>query len=90
MTTIEAVGEVGPDHRLVIELPQDVPEGRHRVVVTLLDESEHRHERSKGELEWEGDVLVYNGPIPCDLDIRKLIELNREDRMLHVLLGPSE
>lgn len=94
MTTIETVAEIGPDRKLVITMPEGIPQGSHRVKLTVL-ESERTDERSgseraEGGLEWKGNLLVFNGPVPSDLDIRRHIEQSREERSLSMMPGACE
>lgn len=95
MKTIQTTAKIGPDRRLVIDLPEEIPEGDHRVLVMVLDDAKMPEDHAEGHheaeslLEWEDGLLVYTGEIPSDLDICRLIELDREQRMLHILIGDS-
>jgi len=93
MTRIEAIARVGADRKLSIDAPPEVSEGKHRVVVLLMDDADSAEggpqelAAESGNLEWEGNLLVYNGPVPAQLDICRMIELDREERMIHVMFG---
>jgi hypothetical protein len=92
VTRIEAIAEVGADRKLSIDLPPEVSEGKHRVMVLLLDDetasgANDDSSSESGNLEWEGNLLVYNGPVPAQLDICRMIELDREERTIHVMFG---
>lgn len=95
MKTIETTAKIGPDRRLVVDLPEEVSEGDHRVFIMFLDDEEaptdQPPDRDDAErcLEWENGLLVYTGKIPANLDIRRMIELDRERRMLDILIGNS-
>lgn len=90
MTMIETVAEIGPDRKLTVTLPEEVRQGSRRVMLVVLDDPAANDETAagrEGDLVWEGNLLVYDGPVPADLDIAKLIEQSREERMLSVLFG---
>ena len=38
-------------------------------------------------LEWRDGILVYTGEVSPNIDICELIELLREERMLHLIFG---
>jgi len=94
MTRIETVAEIGPDRKLVIDLPEEVSPGRRHIVLMVLEDDDAKSDPSEvslvGALEREGELLVFNGPVPSDLDIRRLIERDRDERMLSVLFGDGE
>lgn len=93
VTTIEAIANVGADRRLVVHLPEEVSEGNHRVVLTVLDDAEmaeNVNEIAEGGLEWEDGLLVYNGPISETLNIPQMINRHREERMSSVMFGDVE
>ena len=45
MRTIETTAEVGPDGKLVVQLPPDIPPGPHRVVVVVEEQPAERPKR---------------------------------------------
>jgi hypothetical protein len=45
MRTIETAAEVGPDGKLVVQIPPDVPPGPHRVVVVVEEQPAERPKR---------------------------------------------
>lgn len=72
MKTIETTAEIGPDRRLVIDLPIDIPAGRRHVVLVIgeLQEREPTDSESDAEVEpevpplrWDGTLLVYDGEL---------------------------
>jgi hypothetical protein len=95
MTTIQTTADVGPDRQLTVQLPPEVPTGRHRVVLLLLDDgceavADSSEAAPEDFLQWENGLLVYTGPIPTDLDICRQIELVREERMHQIMLAGNE
>lgn len=44
---------------------------------------------AESRLEWKDGMLVYTGEAPPNVNIRELIELDREQRILHVLGLPD-
>lgn len=88
MKTIETTAKVGSDRRLVLQLPDDVLPGEHRVVL-LIDPAEGQEsEPAEQPLIRKGSVLVHTGELTGDPD-RVLHEL-REERMRKLTDGLSE
>lgn len=82
MTTIETTALVADDRRLVLQLPDDVSPGEHRVRVEVDPTLES--EPAQDELTpvaWDGDVLVYGGEGVFAGDINEFIAQERDDRM---------
>lgn len=48
MTALELTGEVGSDHRLVVEVPDSCPPGRHRLLLLLADPIANAIEPAEG------------------------------------------
>jgi len=81
MKTIETTAVVTDDHRLALQLPQDVTPGEHRIVL-LIDEPQpvaNDDQNIETPMRWEGNVLVYDGQYTGS--IRAVIEELREERI---------
>ena len=85
MTTIELTADVGPDHRLTVEVPLSCPPGRHRMLLFVEPPEEQpslTDQPTKSDmdcLEWRNGVLVFTGEL---LDPnRDLVAEDREARM---------
>ena len=95
MTTLETTALVADDRRMVLQVPDDVSPGEHRVRVEIDPVTNGDHEVAPTEqslLRRRGHVLVYDGEMTDDFDIRRLIEQDRDDRMRMILgdFDPSE
>lgn len=95
MTTLETTAHVADDRRMVLQLPDDVSPGEHRVRVEIDPVKNGDHDVEPTEqslLRRRGHVLVYDGEIAEDFDILRLIEQDRDDRMRMILgdFNPSE
>jgi hypothetical protein len=66
--TIETVVEVDEDRRIVVQLPDDVPVGRHRVV-TVLDEAPEKSP-SGNAMDWKFPVLP-EAQWPADMPLTR-------------------
>ncbi len=88
MTMLETTTIVLDDRRLVLQLPDDVSPGEHRVRVEIdpAPEAEPTQDETT-PVVWDGDVLVYGGEGVFTGDIQKFIEQDREDRMRQVSAG---
>ena len=89
MTTISTTAHIGDDRRLVVDLPDDIPTGTHRVTLTLPPEPTASDDAT-GEppFRLKGNVLVFTGtPEDESVDIVRLIEQVREDRERAILSG---
>jgi hypothetical protein len=81
MKTIETTGVVTDDHRLALQLPEDVTPGEHRIVL-LIDEPKpaaNHDQNITTPMRWEGNVLVYDGQYSGSLE--QFIEELREERI---------
>lgn len=88
MTTLETTALVADDRRMVLQMPDDVSPGEHRVRVEIDPVSEA--EEPQDELTpvvWDGDVLVYGGADVFTADINEFIAQEREDRMRKIWGG---
>jgi hypothetical protein len=65
--TIESVVDIAEDRRLVVQLPDDVPVGRHRVV-TVLDESPESP--APAAQEWRFPILE-EAQWPADMPLTR-------------------
>jgi hypothetical protein len=86
MRTIEATTVISEDRKLVIQLPQDVAPGEHRVVVWIDEPAKTPTEpEDAGETptRWEGNVLVYNGTM--EGPVEGLLDQIREERIRQFL-----
>ena len=100
MTTFELTAEVGTDHRLIVDVPNSCPPGRHRVLllvdspVEATDPSdvtspavageETTTELVVGPFAWENGVLVYTGDW-IGPPVEDVVEWEREQRMRDIL-----
>jgi hypothetical protein len=64
MKTIELTAVVGPDRKLIVQLPADIAPGEHRVVVVI----ETPGARSTPMAGWPAHDV---GPWPEDLSLRR-------------------
>ncbi len=87
MRTIEARATVTDDHRLVLQLPQDVVPGDHDVVVFLDMGAPCEESAAETPLRWEDGLLVYGGDAVDGME--DAIDELREERMCHILSGYS-
>jgi len=81
MKTIEITGVVTDDHRLALQLPEDVTPGEHRIVL-LIDEPQppaNHDQNIKTPMRWEGNVLVYDGQYSGSIE--QFIDELREERI---------
>lgn len=70
MRTITAVGTVTADGKLVVPVPEDIPQGSHEVIV-ILEERIPSHEAAENQAGSE-EFLVYDlGPWPERLSLRR-------------------
>jgi hypothetical protein len=69
--TIEAIVKIDEDRRLVVQLPSDVPVGRHRVVA-ILDETpeEPLQAADSAVVPWTFPVLT-NANWPADMPLTR-------------------
>jgi hypothetical protein len=87
MTKITVTAHVGEDRRLVLDLPENVSPGTHRVTVTLEPGSDRPTARispfsEQPGLEWEGDLLVFTGELLEDPN--DVLQRLREERLDHL------
>lgn len=88
MTTLETTTIVPDDRRLVVQLPDDVLPGEHRVRVEIdppLNAGSPQDEPTP--VKWDGNVLVYGGDCKFTGDPQQLIDQDREERMRHIWSG---
>lgn len=88
MTTLETTAIVQDDHRMVLQLPDEVSPGEHRVRVEIdpvLEADQAQDETTP--VAWDGDVLVYGGEGVFKGDIQQFIEQEREGRMRQISGG---
>ena len=81
MKTIETTAVVTADHRLALQLPEDVTPGEHRIVL-LIDElplADQKDQSIQTPMRWEGNVLVYGGQYSGSVE--QFIEELREERI---------
>ena len=98
MTRIETTAVIGEDRTLTVQLPAHVTPGEHKLVVLVdghsaQDESvltDQPSDETEDPFRWENGLLVYTGNMPPDLDIRRLIDEDREERMRHIMAGSDE
>lgn len=100
MTTFELTAEVGADHRLIVDVPNSCPPGRHRllllvdspagaadptdVVVPAVSRVETTTKSVAGPFAWENGVLVYTGEW-MGPPVEDLVAWEREQRMNEIL-----
>ncbi|MGH7200000.1 MAG: hypothetical protein ACREJB_05310 [Planctomycetaceae bacterium] len=96
MTTIELTADIGPDRRLVVELPPQVPIGRRHVLLIIDDvrqetatKEDATPEQGANEppLRWDGTLLVYDGEIAAADE--NLLDEIREQRIRSFFPGVS-
>lgn len=90
MTRIDTTIDVGEDRQLVLQLPEEVRPGEHRVTILIDQPEPTAGEGGEQSLVRKGSVLVYTGkpvgPIENIVD-----EVRRELREKHrFVFGPSE
>lgn len=95
MTIFETTVLVPDDRRLVLQLPEDVSPGEHRVRVEIdpvTNGADDVEPMDQSRLRRDGQVLVYGGEMTEDFDIQHLIEQDRDDRMRTILgdFDPTE
>ncbi len=84
MTTIETIAVVSEDRRLLLQLPDVVLPGEHRIRVEIDPiHVEASAENLETPVAWDGDVLVYAGG-EFSGDIRQFIDDDREDRISQI------
>ena len=100
MIALELTGEVGSDHRLVVEVPDSCPPGRHRLLL-LVDRSANAIEPAEnvaptgprldaalgpvdGPFAWENGILVYTGEW-IGPPVEDIVAWEREQRMREIL-----
>ena len=79
MPRIEATAPIDKDRQLILQLPETVPPGEHRVVVTI----EEQAAKEGSQTRWEGNVLVFNGTIEGKFE--DLLRQVREERIQQFL-----
>ncbi len=100
MTTFELTVDVGTDHRLVVDVPNSCPPGRHRVLLlvdspigfaaasdatsSVVTREETSVESESGPFAWENGVLVYTGDW-IGPPVEDLVEWERDQRMREIL-----
>ncbi len=84
MTTLETIAVVSEDRRLLLQLPDVVLPGEHRIRMEIdpITVAESK-EVIETPVAWDGDVLVYAGG-EFSGDIRQFIDADREDRMSQI------
>jgi hypothetical protein len=88
MTTIETRAHVGPDRKLTIDVPDEVPEGEHDVVVWLKQDADTADEPNREcHLEWDNGLLIYTGPVPQGFDFQRALEESRDERLRQIGTG---
>jgi hypothetical protein len=65
MRTIETRATVGPDGKLTIQLPPDIPAGEHQVVI-VIEERVAKSKKKKLDLP-----VIHVGKWPEDLSLRR-------------------
>lgn len=95
MSPIAVTARVGSDRRIVIDVPDEVPEGEYRVGIWLRPVEDDRpapsaDERPESYLKQEGNLLVYTGPMPDQYDVIESIQRHREERMWTIVFGDME
>jgi hypothetical protein len=81
MKALETTTVVNEDRQLILQLPQAVSVGEHRIVV-LIDEptlAGNHDEETCTPMRWEGNVLVYDGEYTGSLE--EFVEELREERI---------
>ncbi len=66
MKTIDLKAMIGSDHKLVVQLPADIPPGEHQVVV-VIDETTFAETKSSPMADWPVHDV---GPWPENLSFR--------------------
>ena len=95
MTTLETTALVADDRRMVLQLPANVSPGEHRVRVEIDPDTnggDDADQTAQSLLRRRGHVLVFDGELLDEIDIRREIERDRDDRMRMILgdCAPSE
>jgi hypothetical protein len=89
---------IGEDRKVTVQLPSHVAPGEHKLIVLVDGRGAERPNVATNEpsqngddpFRWEEGLLVYTGNMPPDLEIRRLIEEDREERMRHIMAGSGE
>lgn len=87
MTTLETTALVADDRRMVLQVPDEIAPGEHRVRVQIDPVPEDELQDELTPVAWDGDVLVYGGADVLTADINQFIEQEREDRMRKIWGG---
>lgn len=69
--TIEAIVKIDEDRRLVVQLPSDVPVGRHRVVAVLDEATEESLDTANGVTSPWTFPVVANAQWPADMPLTR-------------------
>ena len=85
MTRIETIADVREDRQLVLQLPQEVPPGEHRIVVYIDAVPESDQETAEPSLKRIGSVLVHTGK-PLG-PIENIVDEVRREREAQLLEG---
>ena len=88
MTMLETTAVVPDDRRLVLQLPDAISPGEHRIRVEI--DPPLAAECPVNEttpVAWDGEVLVYAGQGVFSGDICQLIDDDRDERIRQIVVG---